>query len=154
MTSHGYVELPPGWERVSSDGPGPFVTHETFRRPDGSLVRWSSRRHRKRRSTSSWMALGFAIGAACFAVASVASQWASASRPAIGVTFFVGSIFFTAAAYLQYTEAVNAERHPGPRRGRRRLRPASWEPRRIDWLASLTQLAGTLLFNVNCFAAM
>jgi hypothetical protein len=82
-----------------------------------------------------WMGLLFAIGSACFALAAIASQWASAPRPAIGVTFFVGSIFFTVAAYLQW-------------------RPASWEPRRIDWLASTIQLAGTLFFNVSTFEGM
>jgi hypothetical protein len=82
-----------------------------------------------------WMALLFAVGSLCFALAAVVSQWASAPRPAIGVTYFVGSIFFTAAAYLQW-------------------RPASWQPRRIDWLASTIQLAGTLFFNVSTFAGM
>jgi hypothetical protein len=82
-----------------------------------------------------WMGLLFAIGSACFALAAIASQWASAPRPAIGVTFFVGSIFFTVAAYLQWG-------------------PASWQPRRIDWLASTIQLAGTLFFNVSTFEGM
>jgi predicted membrane channel-forming protein YqfA (hemolysin III family) len=82
-----------------------------------------------------WMGLLFAIGSACFALAAIASQWASAPRPAIGVTYFVGSIFFTVAAYLQW-------------------RPASWEPRSSDWLASAIQLAGTLFFNVSTFEGM
>jgi hypothetical protein len=74
----------------------------------------------------------FALGSACFLVASLASQWASSSRPAIGVTFFAGSLLFTAAASLQYAAAV----------------------RRIDRLASSIQLVGTLLFNVSTFLAM
>jgi hypothetical protein len=86
---------------------GPFVTSEVLRAPDGSLVRWRSRLHRKgapgraaasggaRTASSWWMALLFAIGSLCFALAAFVSQWASAPRPAIGVTFFVGSIFFT-----------------------------------------------------------
>jgi YrhK-like protein len=36
----------------------------------------------------------------------------------------------------------------------RRWRPASWEPRRIDWLAATVQLIGTLLFNVSTFEGM
>lgn len=163
----GYVALPDGWERVSASGPGPFVTHEVFRAPDGRLVKWHSRRHRKQaapRETGSvwwrphlvgwWIGVGFALGSACFAVAAIASQWASAPRPAIGVTFFVGSVFFTSAAYLQYWQVVNVERGPLHRRARHRLRPASWEPRRIDWLASLIQLVGTVFFNVSCFEGM
>lgn len=172
----GYVQLPEGWERVSADGPGPFVTTETFRRGDGSEVRWQSRRHRKAsagdravhaepqelergvwwrpRRRSWWMALLFVLGSACFTAGGIASQWASTSRPAIGVTFFVGSILFTAAAYLQYFEAVNAERRIDRPKSRRRWRPASWEPRRIDWLAALVQLIGTVLFNLSTFAAL
>jgi hypothetical protein len=61
-------------------------------------------------------------------------------------------VFFTAAGYLQYSEAVNVEH--GPMRGPRRWRPLSWEPRRIDWLASAIQLAGTVLFNISTFEAM
>jgi YrhK-like protein len=166
-TAPGATELPEGWERVATDGPGPFVTSEVLRAPDGSLVRWRSRLHRKGRAGSRdgvwwrpdrgswWMAVLFAIGSACFALAAIVSQWASVSRPAIGVTFFVGSIFFTVAAYLQFSEAVNVEQH-GPLRGAGsvRWRPASWEPRRIDWLASAIQLAGTLFFNVSTFAGM
>jgi hypothetical protein len=165
-TSHGYVELPPGWERVAADGPGPFVTSEMLRAPDGTLVRWHSRAHRKQRpssrggvwwrpdSASWWMALLFALGSLCFAAASIASQWASASRPAIGVTFFVGSILFTAAAYLQFSEAVNVEHAATKGSARSRWRPASWEPGRVDWLASAIQLAGTLFFNLSTYEGM
>jgi hypothetical protein len=159
-----YLELPEGWERVESRGPGPFVTSETLRRPDGTLVRWRSRAYRKAahvadeegvwwrpHSRDWWMAVLFAIGSACFIAGAVASQWGSASRPGIGVTFFVGSIFFTSAGYLQYSEAAGV---PHRYAGHRRRRPASWEPRRIDWLAALVQLVGTVLFNISTFAAM
>lgn len=77
----------------------------------------------------------FAAGSVCFAVASFASQWASAPRPAIGVTFFAGSIAFTVASYLQLTATV-----PRPWRG--------------DRLAALVQLAGTLFFNLSTFEAL
>ena len=170
----GYLEVPDGWEVISEDGPGPFVTSEVLRRPDGSEVRWRSRAHRKVRRASSrskgadarepvwwrprrrgwWMSLLFAVGSLCFAVAALASQWASSPRPAIDVTFFVGSIFFTCASYLQYAETVNVERAPEPRARRRRWQPASWEPRRIDWLAAVIQLGGTVFFNISTFAAM
>ncbi len=169
----GYLEIPDGWERVSADGPGPFVTTEVFRRPDGSTVRWQSRAHRKsaparlkpgerartgiwwrpdRRSW--WMALLFIVGATCFTAGAIASQWSSASGSAIGITFFVGSIFFTSAGYLQYAETVNVDHSLTPEVRRRRWRPASWEPGRIDWLAALIQLIGTVFFNLSTFAAM
>jgi hypothetical protein len=91
---------------------------------------------RRRRAAGKgwWIGLLFAAGSVCFAVASFASQWASAPRPAIGVTFFVGSIGFTAASYLQLTTTQ------GPWRG--------------DRLAALVQLAGTLFFNVSTYAGM
>jgi predicted membrane protein len=81
------------------------------------------------------MGVLFAVGSFCFAAAAIVSQWASAPRPAIGVTYFVGSIFFTAAACLQW-------------------RSAAREPRGVDWWASVIQLAGTLFFNVSTFAGM
>ena len=166
----GYLKLPEGWEPVSADGPRPFVTSELLRRPDGTLVRWQSRAHRKSsrapapedadrrvwwrpQRRSWWMAVLFALGSLCFVVGGIASQWASASA-AIGVTFFVGSIFFTSAAYLQYSEAVNVDHGVGPDRRQARWRPASWEPRRIDWLAALVQLIGTVAFNISTFAAL
>ncbi len=170
----GYVQLPEGWERVSADGAGPFVTAEVFRGPDGRELRWQSRSHRKAsparqrrtpagskqsvwwrpRTRSWWMAVLFCIGSACFTAAAIASQWESSSHAAIGVVFFVGSLFFTSAAYLQFSEAVNVEHGIAPGRRRSRWRPASWEPRRIDWLATLVQLIGTVLFNISTFAAM
>ncbi len=175
----GYVEVPDGWERLGAEGPGPFVTSELLRAPDGHVVRWRSRAHRKsspsRRRTSRhghapsrepvwwrprrrqwWMAVLFVIGSFCFLLGGVAAQWAATSRPAIGVVFFVGSIFFTSAAYLQYAEAVNVERTVGQSPGamRSRWRPVSWEPRRIDWLAAAVQFVGTLFFNVTTFTGM
>jgi hypothetical protein len=100
------------------------------------------------------MSVLFAFGSLCFTVAALAAQWASVSRPSIGVTFFVGSIFFTCASYLQYSETVNVEHSVSSRARRERWRPASWEPRRIDWLAASVQLVGTVFFNLSTFAAM
>jgi hypothetical protein len=99
------------------------------------------------------MSILFSAGALCFAVAAVASQWGTPGEW-IDVTFFIGSIMFTSAAYLQYLETVNVEHDPARSAHRQRWRPASWEPRRIDWLAALIQLIGTLFFNLSTFAAM
>jgi hypothetical protein len=76
----------------------------------------------------------FAVGSLCFAVAAIASQWASTPRPGIGVTFFVGSLAFTAAAFLQLVGTAREQR--------------------VDWLASAIQFLGTLFFNVSTFAGM
>jgi hypothetical protein len=58
------------------------------------------------------------------------------------LTFFVGSLFFTGAAFLQYREAVDTL--PA---GSRRHTLAVWAPRNLGWLACVIQLAGTLWFN-------
>ena len=99
-TAPGATELPEGWQRISADGPGPFVTREVLRRPDGRLVHWHSRAQRKgwrspgddtagskgrrervwwraRRLAARWMSVLFALGSLCFALAAIASQWAS-----------------------------------------------------------------------------
>ncbi len=151
--------MPAGARPVSSEGPGPFVTHVVYE-IDGVEREWSSRVHRKqlqtagqrRRTRQWWIAVLFMVGSACFAVGSVPGYVSLVGLAADGVTFFVGSIFFTSAAYLQFAEVVNTE--PAPDAGRRRFRLASWEPRRIDWLATSIQLVGTLFFNISTFRAM
>jgi len=100
------------------------------------------------------MAVLFVVGSFCFTAGAIAAQWESSPHAAIGVVFFVGSIFFTSASYLQYAETVNAERAVGPLGRAARWRLASWEPGRIDWLAALIQLAGTVFFNVTTFTGM
>lgn len=168
----GAPEAPPGWRLVSAAGPGPFVTSAEYEVPGGGRVRWHSRSRRKAQPAARrpaqpepvwwrprrrqwWMAVLFCAGSACFAAGALVAQWAASTHPAVGVVFFAGSIFFTSAAYLQYAEAVNSERlPPGAEARPRRWRPASWEPRRIDWLATLVQLIGTVFFNVSTFAAM
>lgn len=159
----------PQWRAAERPGAGPFVTWITYRRPDGLLVRWESRAHRKHHSRldrgrgSTWWAPGavawwigvlFMVGAACFAVGALPgyADWVGAT--ADNVTFFVGSLFFTSAALLQYLEAVNADPVPGQPRERRSVRVLAWEPRRIDFWAGLVQLVGTLFFNASTFAAL
>ncbi len=138
------------------------MTHAVYEL-DGIEREWSSRAHRKRgrwgtagsrsyRTRSWWMAILFMVGSACFALGSVPGYVSLVGAGADGVTFFVGSIFFTTAAYLQYVEVVSTGAVPRARAGRPRL--ASWEPHRIDWLATAIQLVGTVFFNVSTFRAM
>jgi hypothetical protein len=164
------VEAPEGWTRVEAGHVGPFVTRVTFRRPDGLLVRWESRLQRKRHSIldtgrgSTWWAPGaigwwigvlFAIGSICFALGAAPEYVGLVGDSADAITFFVGSIFFTTAALLQYLEVVaNPSRVPPGLQGRERWRLFTWEPRRIDWWASLVQLVGTVYFNVSTFHAV
>jgi len=84
-----------------------------------------------------WIAVLFAVGATCFALGAAPGYVDAVGVPADGVTFFVGSLFFTSAAALQFLEVA----------GRRAADP-------VDWWAGAVQLAGTLLFNVSTGVAM
>ena len=90
----------------------------------------------------------FAIGSACFVVGPFPGFVHLVGAAADAVVFFAGSLFFTTAAALQYLEAVNADRIGA------RLRVLAFEPRRIDWWATLIQLAGTVFFNLSTFRAL
>ena len=139
-----------------------FVDHV---RADGLVVRWESRRHRKHlkaevahgstwwapRARGWWIAVLFAVGSALFALGALPSYAAAVGVRWDTATFFVGSLFFTAAAFLTYREAVDAA--PAAQNPSRR-RVLVFQPRRIDWWASAVQLAGTLYFNVSTGAAM
>lgn len=139
-----------------------FVDHV---RPDGLVVRWESRRHRKHlreeashgstwwapRARGWWIAVLFAVGSALFALG-VLPRYATA----VGLrwdtgTFFLGSLFFTAAAFLTYREAVDAA--PAAENPSRR-RVFVVQPRRIDWWATAVQLVGTVYFNISTGVAM
>jgi hypothetical protein len=161
--------VPVGWTPVSADGLGPFVTRRSFRRPDGGVVTWTSRSQRKRHSLldgrhgSTWWAPGaigwwigvlFAIGSVCFALGAAPGYVVAVGDAADAVTFFVGSLFFTSAAALQYVEVVNASRAVAGTETRERRRFLTIEPHRIDWWASVVQLVGTVFFNVSTGAAM
>ncbi len=105
----------------------------------------------------------FIVGSGCFAYGSFAANWGNELRPEIidggfaNSVFFVGSLFFTTAAWLQLLEAsngdvadiVNAEGDHRPT-----WRWFAWKPHNAGWLASLIQFAGTLLFNLNTGDAM
>jgi len=162
-----YPATPSGWTVTDQRTIGPFTTHLTWRRADGLRTEWSSRRHRKGRSRLSrreggiwwaprraswWIGVLFAIGSTCFLVGPFPGFVEAVGSSVDGIVFFVGSIFFTSAAMLQWLETINADR--GPDASSRRLRVVSLEPRRIDWWSSGLQLIGTFLFNVDTFHAL
>ena len=153
--SSAYVAPPAGAEAVSVEGPGPFVTHVRYRLVDGRLVDWASRQHRKRGdgSLGRWIAVLFMIGSACFAVGSLPGYSSAVGERADAITYFVGSLFFTSAAYLQYVECISAPLEIGPDVPPRR-RLIAIETRRIDWWATAVQLLGTVFFNVTTFTAL
>lgn len=165
-------ELPTGWRAVSVSGPGPFVTRAQLEGPGGERMEWTSRRHRKglgllaarrerRRailahaSPASWaMAAFFGVGSLCFAVGSFPPYFQNVSVAVAAWTFFVGSVFFTTAAYLQFHEVLRAPATvTGPARAGHLRTLIGWRPRSIDWWATAVQLVGTVFFNVSTFAA-
>ncbi len=163
------LTLPEGWSCIKTEGAGPFVTKAILKHPTGSKVHWSSRDHRKHHnlldngSKSTWNASGtigwwigiiFAIGAFCFAAGAVPSYSNSVGFSKDALTFFIGSIFFTTAAFLQYIETINARQTPKGSLLKEKIRFLTWEPRRIDWLASVVQLVGTVFFNISTFYAI
>jgi hypothetical protein len=92
-------------------------------------IHWSSRRGGDR--TTKRIALLFAIGSICFLIGPFPGYVQLVGSAADGITFFVGSLFFTAAALLQAMQASASDR-----------------------LSTQIQFAGTLFFNVNTFRAM
>jgi hypothetical protein len=165
-----YPSTPSGWTVIDRTAVGPFTTHVTYRRPDGEIAEWSSRSHRKHASLISragadeavwwaphraswWIGVLFAIGSACFFLGPFPGFVQLVGSAADGTVFFVGSLFFTSAALLQYLEAANADRDLAGG-GRRRMRLLTFEPHRIDWWATLIQLVGTVFFNISTYRAM
>jgi hypothetical protein len=170
-------ELPAGWVRISSETWGPFVIRELVRRPDGEVVEFTARRHRKGygprrarevtgpsdrtkgrphavlwapRDIGWWVGVLFMIGSACFAVGSVPSLSEVVSAKVISSIYFVGSLFFTSAGYLQYVQASSAT-------GTGEHVVYQWfgvKPRGLGWWAAAVQLLGTLFFNVTTFEAL
>src|SRR5947209_4450333 len=75
------------------------------------------------------MAVGFAVGSACFVVAPFPAYLQLVGERADAITFFVGSIFFTLAGVVQTVSAW-----PG-----RRTDPGGW----AAWWSAAVQSAGT-----------
>lgn len=163
------VNLPEEWSCLNAKGPGPFVTRATLKNPEGKPVPWVSRHHRKhhfrldRSKGSTWWAPGaigwwigilFSIGASCFAIGAVPSYLTAVGNTYDGLTFFIGSIFFTSAAFLQYLEAANSPRRPLNVKSKEKFRFLSWTPKRIGWWSAVVQFIGTLFFNLNTFNAL
>jgi hypothetical protein len=86
----------------------------------------------------------FIIGSSLFALGAVPLYAEAVGLRLCAATFFVGSLFFTCAAFLQYREAVDALPAVG---ATQRHSFWVWAPQNLGWLAGAIQLAGTLWFN-------
>lgn len=90
-----------------------------------------------------WAGTGFALGSALFMLGVPLSLTASLAPAVSGWTYFVGSVFFTAAATVQ---TLDAWRPPGEVTRNRR----SWTPAdRANLAAAAVQWVGTVAFNVT-----
>jgi uncharacterized membrane protein YgdD (TMEM256/DUF423 family) len=99
----------------------------------------------------------FIIGAALFVLGSVPAYVKAVGATADSVTYFVGSIFFTAASIAQLLQSqtpamtdVDAESQYLAAAVRFR----AWLPHDRNWLAAITQFPGTLCFNISTLAAL
>jgi hypothetical protein len=82
-----------------------------------------------------WVGVLFAIGSACFLVGPFPGFVELVGSEVDSLVFFVGSIFFTAAATLQLLGTGIAGRG-------------------LDWWSSAVQVAGTIFFNISTFDAL
>lgn len=106
------------------------------------------------RNLNDWIAVLFMIGSACFLIAGVQAAFPDAGFPALrtahtqNLVFFIGSIFFTSAAGLQLLQSIRHDvRQAHQTSGTHSW--WDWRPNDPGYMASLTQFAGTLLFNLN-----
>ena len=103
------------------------------------------------------MASLFAVGSTCFALGSVPTYATAVGATADSVTFFVGSLFFTAASSLQLVQAQTPAMTGADGRTqhlRSQLVLGAWLPHDRAWLSAAVQFPGTLFFNVSTFAAL
>ena len=108
------------------------------------------------RALSWWVAVVFTTGSVFF-VLGAAGAVVDPTKWWPNPLYFAGSALFTIGASLQLREIALAGRDVLlPPRPASHLLRRSWlyRPGRLDWNAAVIQLAGTLLFNINCFYGM
>lgn len=144
-------------------GPWPFITRarvgarvlearahrkNLLARPDGLGWLWQPTR------LGWWIAWSFAFGSTCFLAGALLANAPSPPQAVVlNLIFAIGAVFFTAAAWGQFLEAVNAP--PSPELYDDQIRPEKrpfrffgFRPRMVGYWASLVQWIGTLMFNV------
>jgi hypothetical protein len=99
----------------------------------------------------------FIVGSAFFVLGSVLAYLNAVGSTADSVTYFVGSIFFTAASFSQLLQAQTpamTDVDMDSQHQRAPVRLWAWLPKDRNWLAAITQFPGTLYFNISTFAAL
>ncbi len=179
FVKRAHLFFPGEWQHLQTRKAGPFVTSIVHRLKDGSLHIWSSRQHRKgfgaeivppgkekplqKRHYSLWVwapgkinwwiAVLFMIGAFLFAAGSVLTLAEYTNEFRINLIYFIGSLFFTSAAYVQYFQAINAKTNIDDSSPSAKRKWFAWQSHRIDFWVTGTQFIGTILFNYNTFDA-
>lgn len=82
-----------------------------------------------------WIGVLFAVGSVCFFVGPFPGFLNLVGSEADAAVFFVGSLFFTTAAFVQFRSVRHAT-HP------------------VDWWSTAIQLVGTVYFNINTYRAL
>ncbi|GLK71187.1 hypothetical protein KHC23_10455 [Ancylobacter dichloromethanicus] len=160
--------------RMHIAGPWPFITRRSYAYA-GRRIIWRARQHRKGLERAAralenapvpfwqtqaynwWTGALFALGSLLFMLGSLLSLLPEAAGlPAtpINVVFFMGSIPFTLAGYLQHFQAANTAEFtldPADAAAPRRLSLIGWHPRSPGWLSTFCQFVGTVAFNFNTF---
>lgn len=99
----------------------------------------------------------FMIGSACFVLGSVPA-WVNAVGGTIdGVTYFIGSLFFTSASWLALLQAQTPAMTEVTAQSQgvaQQVKIWAWLPHDRAWLAAVTQFPGTLFFNISTAAAL
>jgi hypothetical protein len=105
-------------------------------------------------ATIAWL---FMVGSACFVLGSIPAYLDAVGGLADGITYFVGSIFFTSASYAQLLQTQTPEMTQVDETSqytRAPLRFWSRLPHDRNWLAAITQFPGTLFFNISTLFAL
>jgi hypothetical protein len=158
-----------------------FTTAVTWRRGDGTSVRWASRAARRRgrvelRDSSGRLAgvvdahpvtarrlarinavagVSFVIGGSLFAVGPVLAQLDIGNVRTADVVYLVGGVFFSLGGYASVVQASNT---PTDIDENGSLSSASWtwgrwRPHDLGWLSGSVLFVGTLFFGVSLVAA-
>ncbi|OUS15681.1 hypothetical protein A9Q88_10400 [Gammaproteobacteria bacterium 50_400_T64] len=105
------------------------------------------------RFLNGWIASLFMVGAALFALGCALYLLGSDDAFVLDSIFFVGSIFFTAAAFSQLHQVLGGE--AGSTKTRREIIRRACNRQSIDvpLMSAFSQFVGTLMFNINTFDA-
>ncbi|MDF2144808.1 hypothetical protein [Knoellia sp. p5-6-4] len=99
----------------------------------------------------------FIVGSSCFVLGSVPAYANAVGGPVDGITYVVGSLFFTAASFTQLLQAQSPAMTGVDEVGQHRRAPVrlwNWLPHDRGWLAATTQFPGTVFFNISTLAAL